>query len=39
MATQHMAAVPVTVLRSPVADLNSRRAEIIGALDMLFTGY
>lgn len=33
-----MAAVPRDVLRSPVASLESRRDDIVNALDFLFTG-
>lgn len=39
MATQGMAAVPLAILKHPVAALEHRRAEIIAALDLLFQGF
>jgi toxin CcdB len=35
---QEIAAVPRSVLKEPVESLAARRREIIGALDLLFTG-
>ncbi len=35
---QELAAVPVTVLGEPVASLVGKRADLIAALDLLFTG-
>jgi toxin CcdB len=35
---QEIAALPVSVLREPVASLAARRDELIGAIDLLFTG-
>lgn len=39
MLTQFMAAVPAKLLRQPVANLESRRGEIVAALDLLFQGF
>lgn len=39
MVTQFMAAVPVAILKAPVASLAVREAEIGNALDMLFVGF
>ena len=39
MVTQFMAAVPVTILKAPVASLAGHDAEIGNALDMLFVGF
>ena len=39
MATQGMAAVPLALLKHPVMSLESKRAEIAGALDLLFQGF
>lgn len=39
MATQFMAAVPVVMLKSPVASLADRETDIGNALDMLFVGF
>lgn len=39
MVTQFMAAVPLALLRAPVASLVGRDAEIGNALDMLFVGF
>mgnify|MGYP000846924559 CR=1 FL=1 len=39
MATQFMAAVPSSLLRAPVGRLETCRAEITTALDMLFQGF
>lgn len=38
MLTQMLGAVATSSLRRPVAYLDTRRAEIIGALDIVFTG-
>jgi toxin CcdB len=35
---QEMAAVPVSMLRAPVASLSTRRDELIAAVDLIFTG-
>ncbi len=35
---QELAAIPRKMLRSPVGNLQSRRAELVAALDLLFTG-
>jgi toxin CcdB len=37
--TQDMAPVPRRLLQSPLGNLSSQRAEILAALDFLFTGY
>lgn len=37
--TQDMASVPSRLLRNPVANLSPQRAEIVAALDFLFTGF
>lgn len=37
--TQDMASVPNRLLRNPVANLSPQRAEIVAALDFLFTGF
>lgn len=39
MATQGMAAVPLAILKHPVASLEHRRTEIIAAIDLLFQGF
>ena len=39
MATQFMAAVPETELRTRIGSLADRQQEISAALDMLFLGY
>lgn len=39
MATQFLSAVPMGVLRPPVANLSARSDEITRALDMLFQGF
>ena len=39
MATQGMAAVPVSILKHPVASLEPMRAEIVAAIDLLFQGF
>lgn len=36
---QFMAAVPRALLRTPLANLSDRHADITGALDLLFQGY
>ena len=38
LLTQELAGVHVRALGAPVADLSGRRAEILAALDFLFTG-
>jgi toxin CcdB len=38
MATPQLAAVPLSALGPRVTNLAERRAEIVGALDLLFTG-
>lgn len=35
---QELAAIPTSALAKPVASLASRRAELVAALDLLFTG-
>lgn len=35
---QELAAIPVTALDEPVASLAARRAELVAAIDLLFTG-
>lgn len=37
--TQYMASVSNRLLRNPVANLSPQRAEILAALDFLFTGF
>ncbi|MEH6717430.1 MAG: CcdB family protein [Aurantimonas endophytica] len=39
MATQFLAAVPVSILSPPVANLGSEHDRIVAALDMLFQGF
>lgn len=39
MATQGMAAVPLAILKHPVASLTQHRAEIVAAIDLLFQGF
>lgn len=39
MVTQFMAAVPVVILKAPVASLAGSDVEIGNALDMLFVGF
>jgi toxin CcdB len=39
MVTQFLAAVPVSVLASPIANLSAHRDEIVAALDMVFHGF
>lgn len=39
METPKLAAVPARILKSPVASLASRQAEVTTALDFLFQGY
>lgn len=39
MVTQFMAAVPVAILKAPVASLAGHDVEIGNALDMLFVGF
>lgn len=39
LETPKMAAVPLRVLRSPVASLATEQARIVAALDFLFQGY
>ena len=39
MVTQFLAAVPVSILTVPVANLSARFADITNALDMVFQGF
>lgn len=39
MATQGMAAVPLSILKHPVTTLEPMRAEIVAAIDLLFQGF
>lgn len=39
MATQGMAAVPVSILKQPVTSLAQYRTEIVAAIDLLFQGF
>ena len=39
MATQGMAAVPLTILKHPVSSLDHKRTEIVAAIDLLFQGF
>ncbi|MBP7204588.1 MAG: CcdB family protein [Propionivibrio sp.] len=39
MATQGMAAVPLSVLKHPVTSLEPMGAEIVAAIDLLFQGF
>lgn len=39
MATQFMAAVPLSILKTPLTNLSAHHDEITGALDMLFLGF
>lgn len=39
MMTQFMAAVPVQILKSPVARIDAYRPEITAAIDLLFQGF
>ena len=39
MATQGMAAVPLSILKHPVTSLEYRQTEIVAALDLLFQGF
>ncbi|MBL6932231.1 MAG: CcdB family protein [Rhodospirillales bacterium] len=39
MATQFMAAVPLTILKQPVATLEQNHREIIDAVDFLMQGF
>jgi toxin CcdB len=39
MATQGMAAVPVSILKYPVTSLEPMRTEIVAAIDLLFQGF
>lgn len=39
MSTAELAGVPLNVLGAEVAELSACRAEIVAALDFLFTGY
>ncbi len=39
MVTQFMAAVPRSILREPVANLNDRFEEVTTAIDMLMQGF
>jgi toxin CcdB len=39
MVTQYMAAVPAKELKNPVASLQHRQDDIVGAIDFLFHGF
>lgn len=39
MVTQFMAAIPLALLRNPVASLRDRDSDIMSALDMVFVGF
>jgi len=39
MMTQGLAAVPTKLLKHPVTSLESKRADIVSALDLLFQGF
>lgn len=39
MVTQFLAAVPVSVLAAPVANLSGHHDDIVAALDMVFHGF
>jgi toxin CcdB len=39
LVTQFLAAVPLSLLATPVADLSAHDTEISNALDMLFHGF
>ena len=39
MVTQFLAAVPVSILRSPRANLSAHHSAIVDAIDMVFQGY
>jgi toxin CcdB len=39
MMTQYIAAVPVSILKTPVGDLSERFDAVTAALDMLFHGF
>jgi toxin CcdB len=39
LLTQDIAAVPRSLLKAPVANLSAQRADILAALDFLFTGF
>ena len=39
MMTQGLAAVPAKLLKQPVTSLESKRADIVSALDLLFQGF
>jgi toxin CcdB len=39
VTTQFMAAVPTSMLRTPVANLAARRDEIVAAIDLLMQGF
>jgi toxin CcdB len=39
MVTQFLAAVPASLLRTPVTTLEARRGDITAALDLLFHGF
>jgi len=39
MATQGMAAVPLSILKNPITSREPRRAEIVAAIDLLFQGF
>ncbi|KAB2662169.1 plasmid maintenance protein CcdB [Brucella tritici] len=39
LVTQFMAAIPVSVLKTPVTNLSASHDEIVAALDMVFHGF
>lgn len=39
MATQYLAAVPAQLLKTPVANLETRRDDVVAAPDLLFQGF
>ena len=39
MATQGMAAVPLSLLKIPVLSLEHKQVEIVSAIDLLFQGF
>jgi toxin CcdB len=39
MSTQYMAAVPASILKKPLANLNGRRDDIVAAIDLLMRGF
>jgi len=39
MSTQFMAAVPVNILKNPLASLSGQRDAIVAAIDLLMQGF